>query len=252
MIKAVIVEDEPHNREYLGQLLAENCPEIIVLDSAENVAGGKKAISEHQPDLVFLDVEMPDGTGFELLQQIAPVECAVIFVTAYDHYALEAIRFCAIDYLLKPLKGGTLKKAVQKVIRQLDQQQENQLLRQLLRNLQQEQPGQKRIALPTQQEITLVEVAQIIRCQGENNYTHFYLKDGRHILVSKPIGEYEELLAPYGFIRCHQSHLVNLTEVRSYVKSDSGYLLMQDGAKVSVSRYRKEQVLEALLGDGAR
>lgn len=248
MIKALIVEDEAHNREYLGQLLAEHCPEIHLLQSAANVASGKQAITEHQPDLVFLDVEMPDGTGFDLLQQIAPVACAVIFVTAYDHYALEAIRFCAIDYLLKPLKVGTLKKAVQKVVQQIDQQQENQLLRQLLRNLQQEQPGRKRIALPTQQEIILVEVSTIIRCQGENNYTHFYLKDGRHILVSRPIGEYEELLAPYGFIRSHQSHLANLTEVRSFVKSDGGYLLMQDGAKIAVSRYRKEKVLEALLG----
>ncbi|MCB0628357.1 MAG: histidine kinase [Saprospiraceae bacterium] len=118
----------------------------------------------------------------------------------------------------------------------------------LLRNLQQDQPGQKRIALPTQQEITLVKVAQIVRCQGENNYAHFYLKDGRHILVSRPIGEYEELLEPNGFIRTHQSHLANLAEVRSFVKSDGGYLLMETGAKVAVSRYRKDKVLEALLG----
>lgn len=246
MIKALIVEDEQNNREYLGRLIGQHFPDIQLVGAARDVAEGLQRIRQHRPNLIFLDVEMPDGTGFDLLQQAPTENFSVIFVTAYDHYALEAIRFCAIDYLLKPLKVSDLKAAVQKVIRQLEQQQENQLLRQLLQNLQQPKPGDKRIALPTQEEIILVKVSDIIRCEGENNYTGFHLRGGRYILVSRTLREFEDLLEDYGFLRSHQSHLVNLAEVQSFVKTDGGYLLMQDGAKVNVSRHRKERVLAAL------
>ncbi|PHN07067.1 LytR/AlgR family response regulator transcription factor [Flavilitoribacter nigricans] len=247
MINAVIVEDEQHNREYLGKLLERYCPDIQLLAAARDVGSGLKAIEAHQPDLLFLDVEMPDGTGFDLLQQLPAEDFSIIFVTAYDHYALDAIRFCAIDYLLKPLKVEHLKAAVQKVIRQKGQQQENRLLRQLLNNISQQDPREKRIALPTQEEIILVKVSEIIRCQGENNYTGFYLRDGRHILVSRTLREFEDLLGEYSFLRCHQSHLVNMAEVRSFVKSDGGYLLMNDDSRVNVSRHRKDKVLAALI-----
>lgn len=247
MIKAVIVEDEQHNREYLSRLLERYFPDIRLMEAAKDVSSGIKAIAVHQPELLFLDVEMPDGTGFDLLNQLPSENYAIIFVTAYDHYALDAIRFCAIDYLLKPLKVEHLKSAVQKVISQRDQQQENRLLRQLLSNLKQNNPQEKRIALPTQEEILLVKVSEIIRCEGENNYTGFHLRDGRYILVSRTLREFEDLLGNYGFLRCHQSHLVNLAEVRSFVKSDGGYLLMSNDSRVSVSRHRKERVMGALM-----
>lgn len=247
MINAIIIEDEQNNREYLSKLLKGHCPEIQLMGSAKDVATGLRAVWEHQPDLLFLDVEMPDGTGFDLLKQLPAEKFSVIFVTAYDHYALEAIRFCAIDYLLKPLKVQDLKTAVQKVLIQREQQEENQLLRQLLTNLKQDNPKEKRIALPTQEEIILVKVSEIIRCEGENNYTGFHLRDGRYILVSRTLREFEELLENHGFLRSHQSHLVNLAEVRSFVKSDGGYLLMNDGSKVKVSRHRKEKVLATLI-----
>lgn len=247
MIKAVIVEDEQHNREYLARLLERYFPNICLMDAAKDVNSGLNAIATHQPDLLFLDVEMPDGTGFDLLRQLPAENFSIIFVTAYDHYALEAIRFCAIDYLLKPLKVEQLKTAVQKVVTQRGQQEENRLLRQLLSNLRQSNPQEKRIALPTQEEILLVKVSEIIRCEGENNYTGFHLRDGRYILVSRTLREFEDLLENYGFLRCHQSHLVNLAEVHSFVKSGGGYLLMSNGTRVSVSRHRKDRVMGALM-----
>jgi len=246
VIKTIIVEDEQHNRELLERLLQQHFPDLNILQKAINVSEGLQAIQQHQPALVFLDVEMPDGNAFDLLAQMEEIDFEIIFVTAYDHYALQAIRFCAIDYLLKPIKIPELIEAVQKVKDNLSIKWENIRLKQLIQNLD-KKSDDKRLALPTADKTVFVPIREIIRCQGENNYTSFYLTSGNRLLVSKTLKEFEEILQDYDFARVHQSHLVNLKMIESYHKTGGGYLIMQDGSRISISRHRKDKVLHLLM-----
>ncbi len=246
MIKTIIVEDEKHNQELLERLLQEHFPSLEILQKASNVQDGLMAIRVHQPALVFLDVEMPDGDAFNLLAQIQQIDFEIIFVTAYDHYALQAIRFCAIDYLLKPIKVPELIEAVQKVKDNLSLKWENQRLKQLIQNLDKKSED-KRLALPTAEKTLFIPIREIIRCQGENNYTSFHLTSGSRLLVSKTLKEFEEILQHYDFARVHQSHLVNLKMIEAYHKNEGGYLIMQDGSKISISRHRRDKVLHLLM-----
>lgn len=244
-IRAVIIDDEAGNRENLRLMLARHCPQVIVLAEAASAGEGINFIQACKPDLVFLDIEMPHRSGFDLLEDLAAIDFEVIFVTAFDQYAIRAIKFCALDYLLKPIDIEELIQAVDRVEQQLAKDRQNENLRIFMQN--RLQPTQvKKIALPTADQVDFVAVDEIIRCQGESNYTHIFLSDGRSILVSRTLKEYEQLLTEYNFLRVHQSHLVNVAEVRSYVKRDGGYILMSDGAEVSVSRQKKEQVLQRL------
>ena len=246
MIKTIIVEDEKHNRELLERLLQQHFPDLDIIHKATNVSEGLAAIRHQQPALVFLDVEMPDGNAFDLLTQIKEIDFEIIFVTAYDHYALQAIRFCAIDYLLKPIKVPELVEAVNKVKNNLALKWENIRLKQLIQNLD-KKSGDKRLALPTADKTVFIPIREIIRCQGENNYTSFYLSSGERLLVSKTLKEFEEILQDYDFARVHQSHLVNLKMIESYHKNQGGYLIMQDGSKISISRHRKDKVIHLLM-----
>ncbi|NET34595.1 MAG: response regulator transcription factor [Cyanothece sp. SIO1E1] len=246
MIKTIIVEDEKHNQELLERLLQQHFPDLHILQKASNVSEGLSAIKNHQPALVFLDVEMPDGNAFDLLSRIHQIDFEIIFVTAYDHYALQAIRFCAIDYLLKPIKIPELLDAVKKVLDNLSLKWENQRLKQLIQNLD-KKSDDKRIALPTADKTAFIPIREIIRCQGENNYTSFYLTSGNRLLVSKTLKEFEEILQDYDFARVHQSHLVNLKMIESYHKTEGGYLIMLDGSRISISRHRKDKVLHLLM-----
>lgn len=245
MPSAIIVEDEKNNQQYLAQLLRQHCPQVQVAAISANIREALQAIARHRPELVFLDVELPDGNAFDLLKKAQPIDFETIFITAYDHYAINAIRFCAIDYLLKPLKTEELRIAVRRAVQKIAKDEENQQLRYLLRNLKAgNQP--KRLALPTTERIEFVKTTEVIRCQGENNYTRFYLNGKRSVLVSKTLREFEELLSGDGFMRVHQSHLVNLQFVQSFVRSDGGYLLLADGSKIAVSRKRREALLQLL------
>ncbi len=246
VIKTILVEDEQHNRELLERLLSQNFPNLNIVHKGSNVADGLQAIQYHQPELVFLDIEMPDGNAFDLLSKIAHINFGIIFITAYDHYALQAIRFCAIDYLLKPIKVEELLKAVQKVQHNIHLKWENTRLKQLIQNID-KKAGDKRLALPTADKTEFIPIQEIIRCQGENNYTAFHLSSGRRLLVSKTLKEFEEILQDYDFVRVHQSHLVNLQMIQSYHKNQGGYLIMVDGSQVSISRHRKDKVLHRLM-----
>ncbi|MEZ5041102.1 MAG: LytTR family DNA-binding domain-containing protein [Saprospiraceae bacterium] len=246
MIKTIIVEDEQHNRELLERLLHQYFPDLKIVHKAVNVADGLAAIRYQEPELVFLDVEMPDGNAFDLLSKMKQINFEIVFVTAYDHYALQAIRFCAIDYLLKPIKIDELLQAVHKVKNNINLKKENQHLKQLVQNLD-KKPGDKRLALPTAEKTEFIPIQEIIRCQGENNYTAFYLNSGRRLLVSKTLKEYEEILQDYDFVRVHQSHLVNLFMVQSYHKNEGGYIIMLDGSRISISRHRKGAVIHRLM-----
>ncbi len=245
--RAVIIDDEKHNIENLYSLLALHCSNVEVQAIAMNVDEGLTAIAEVNPDLLFLDIQMPGKNGFDLLRALPNRDVEVVFVTAYDHYGIQAIKFSAIDYLLKPLAVPELKLAVEKVAQRLESKRRNIQLENLLDIIEKrvEKPD-RRIALPSLRETRLVLVVDIVRCESSNNYTNFFLQSKDELLVSKPIYEYEELLAGYGFVRCHQSHLVNRKHVLSFLKEDGGYLLLTGGFKVPVSRQRKEEVKRML------
>jgi two-component system LytT family response regulator len=246
-IKAIIVEDEKSNRDNLATILSQYCPEVEVLAMCNSAIEGREAITRLTPDLVFLDIEMPGGNGFSLLESIGEINFEVIFVTAFDHYGIKAVKFCALDYLLKPIDILELQRAVEKVESRIVEKSENLRMKSLLSN-RQEQRLNPKIALPLSDKIEFIEISSIIRCEGESNYTHIYLKTGEDILASKTLKEFDELLSDHNFLRVHQSHLINLNEVKSYVKTDGGYIKMKDGASVSISRQRREMVMDRLKG----
>ena len=245
-VKAIIIEDEENNRLHLNNLLKKHCLSVNIVGMAEDAIQGIDLIKEKKPQLVFLDIHLPNGDGFKLLECIPNRNFEVIFVTAYDQYAIKAIRFCALDYLLKPISVIELKNAVEKALLKINYEKEsiNSRLETFYTNV---QNSEKRIGLPSMERIEFVKVSEIVRCQGENNYTHVYLADGRKILVTRTLKEFEELLSEYDFIRVHQSHLVNLKFIKSFEKSDGGYLLLHNGTTIAVSRQRKESVLKHLF-----
>jgi two-component system LytT family response regulator len=248
-LSAVLIDDERNGIDNLRQLLQTYCPSVTVLATALNAEEGRQVILQHQPELVFLDIQMPGKSGFDLLQSLPRPNFEVIFVTAYDQYGIQAVKFAAVDYLLKPIDIAELEMAVQRATERSRLKKQNLQLENLIQLVQQQQhKEQHRIALPTLKETRFVYTRQIVRCESSNSYTSFVLDDGEKLLVSKPIFEYEEILKGYGFIRCHQSHLVNIRFVKSWVKEEGGYLLLENEEQVPVSKNKRETVKEALQG----
>lgn len=244
MIKAIIVEDEANNRENLRLALQAYCPEVAVIGEADSALTAIDLIRECSPDLVFLDIAMPMGNGFDLLESLPAITFDIIFVTAFDQYAIRAIKFAAVDYLLKPLDIFELKKAVGRVLNKQLHRQQHANLQVLLDNLQQQE---QKIALPQSDHIEFVAISEIIRCRGDRNYTYFYLRDGRSLLVSRTLKEFSDLLEDCDFFRVHQSHLVNLHYIQKYSKRDGGTLITTDQEMIPVARARKDKLLEILL-----
>jgi two-component system LytT family response regulator len=254
-MNVVLIDDEKNNLDNLEQLLSAGCPGVKVVATALNADDGKKIILRHRPDLVFLDIQMPGQSGFDLLRSLTSYDFEIIFVTAYDHYGIQAVKFAAVDYLLKPIHADELQEAVRKAAIKSQHKKQNLQLENLIQLIRQRQhKDEHRIALTTQSETRFVFTRQIVRCESDNNYTSFFLTGlvgstgGEKLVVSRPIHEYEKLLRDYGFIRCHQSHLVNKKFVKSWVKKDGGYLLLEDGSNIPVSRNKKDSVSEALEG----
>lgn len=241
LIRALIVDDEKNNRENLNALISEYCPNVEIVGLAESADSAYKLIESEHPDLVFLDIRMPEKSGFALLRSLNEITFEVIIVTAYHQYAIQAIKFCAIDYLLKPIDISELKKAVDNVARRMGQKYENDRLRQLVEHLSHPRLPEK-IGLAGQQKVDFVEIARITRCEADNNYTHVFLESGEKELISKTLKEFEELLKDHGFIRVHQSHLINTAHIQSYQKRDGGYLKMMDQTIIPISRSRKPEI----------
>lgn len=243
MYKTLIIDDESKARNALKNLLATHCQQIMVVGEADNVSAGVKAIHEFSPDLVFLDVQMPDGTGFDLLQQIGDVKFKVIFASAYDKFAIQAFRFSALDYLQKPVEPEKLIDACSRLETSDERYEElNKKLEVLLSN----KNSFEKITLPTLDGIIFVKIKEIIRCESDNNYTQFFLINKRKILVSKTLKDYDEMLTPFNFFRIHKSHLINLAFLERYKKGEGGSVIMEDGAELEVSRRRKEDFMNAL------
>jgi two-component system, LytTR family, response regulator len=243
MIRAVIIDDEINCRQTLLALLKKYCQNVEVVAEAANISEGLKIISENSPDLVFLDVQMTDGTGFDLLERSVNVKFKTIFVTAHDTYAIRAFKFSATDYLLKPVEADELVAAVNKIDSGNKFDEINLKLEALISN----RTNVEKIALPALDGIRLIKINEIIRCESDSNYTSFFLSSKNKIVVTRTLKEYEELLTPHGFFRIHQSHLVNLSHVSRYVKGEGGSVILDDGSEVEVARRRKEELLAVLL-----
>ncbi|MFD0751661.1 LytR/AlgR family response regulator transcription factor [Mucilaginibacter calamicampi] len=247
-ITSIIIDDEPNNIQNLQTILQANCPAISVIATAQNADDGIAVIKEHQPALVFLDIQMPQKSGFEVLSAFAEPWFEVIFITAYDQYGIQAIKFSALDYLLKPIDITELKTAVEKAAKKIAAKTKDHKLENLLNYIARGQKDVPKIALPTFKEIRYVKVDQITRCEASDNYTSFYIKSGETILVSKTLKEFAEILQHHGFTRTHQSHLVNVEFVKSLLKEDGGVLLMTDDKKIPISKQNKDEVKLALKG----
>lgn len=245
MIKAILVDDEAHCNQSLMIELNEYCPEIEVVATFTSAEEALEGIRKLKPDVLFLDIEMPWMNGFELLKRLDYLDFEVIFITAYDAYAIEAFRYCAIDYLLKPIQTGLLQDAIHKVVNKKSQIFNNERFSALMHNLAKDKKNYK-IVLPTSESLEVVSIDEIIRCKAENNYSFVFLKDGSHIFLAKSLKEIEQIIQSDQFFRVHQSHLVNTQYIRKYVRSEGGYLLLTDGSQVSVSKSNKERLINLL------
>jgi two-component system LytT family response regulator len=234
----------------MKSLLNRYAPEIKILGEADSVKTGIKAIDSLKPQVVFLDIQLTDGTGFDILEKLAQKNgkssSHIVFVTAHEEYAIKAFRFSALDFLLKPVDPEELEKVIEKIKNALEKNDNYAHIDLLLENIRKKVDNFKRIALSTADGIHLLEVSDIIRCESEDNYTKFYVKNGKPILISKTLKEYEELLGEHGFERIHQSHLINLSCLKSYIKKDGGYVIMADNSKLPISQRKKERLQELL------
>lgn len=244
-IRAIIIDDEKHARENLSGLLSEYCPNVDVIGEAADQVHAEKLINELKPDLLFLDIRLSSTTGFELLGKIKSRNFGVIFVTAYDNYAIKAIKFSAVDYILKPVIPKELVEATEKFTHKVESERKSIQLELLIENLSKERAF-KRLGVTTEDRIELLLVKQIIRLQGESNYTRIFMEGGKTILVSKTLVEFEDLLRDLGFLRVHKTHLVNMDSVKSMEKNGDLNLVLNDGSIVPVSRRRKAGVVEIL------
>ncbi|RZJ99681.1 MAG: response regulator transcription factor [Flavobacterium sp.] len=244
-ITAVIIDDEANNIENLQIIITQYCPNIIIEAIADNASNGIEIIKKYHPDIVFLDIQMPDHSGFDLLTNLPYIKFEVIFITAYDKYGIQAIKFSALDYLLKPININEFKIAVAKAEQRIQEKQQNRNLENLLNYM---KTGNKepKIALPTLKETMYVKITDIIRCEATNNYTTFHLQSKEQVLVCKTLKDFADLLKPHDFVRTHQSHLVNLRFVKSYLKEDGGTLLLDNQDKIPISRQNREIIRMAL------
>jgi len=246
MITAVIIDDISKARALLLELLHQNCPNIEVVGMAASAEEGHFVILEKQPQLIFLDVEMPNGTGFDLLGRFSAPKFEVIFTTAHDRYALKAIKFCALDYLLKPIDIEELVVAVAKMEQKIQSQPQQQNYSYLIENLKNNNHQDHKIGIPTQEGLIFIKVSDILYCTADRSYTFLYLKNKKSMVATRKIKEFENLLSAHDFFRVHRSHLINLNYIEKYYKGTGGYVVMSDGKSLDVARRKKEDFLEHL------
>jgi two-component system LytT family response regulator len=246
MIKAIIIEDEKMSRETLRHLLDKYCPEVEIVAEADGYRKGLEEIRKHPPDVIFLDIQMPDGSGFRLLEELEVVNFEIIFTTAFDQFAIKAIKYSALDYLLKPIIPDELIEAVKRVEKKKSDYMKKRSMEVVPENNKVLDEGSQKIVLSTSEMIHVINVEDIIRCESDNYYTYFFFVDGRKLLVSKTLKENEELLSQHSFIRPHKSHLINIKYIKSYIRHDGGYILMTDGTHIPVSRRKKDKIMEII------
>ncbi len=241
-MKALIIEDEPQAISALKHEIKLNCSEIISIETAQSVKNGINKIKNFKPDLIFLDIQLSDGLGFDILKKITKINFKIIFTTAYSEYAIQAIKFSALDYLLKPINSNELKLAVKKASIQ-NQKDIDYKVAAFLHN---QNALNKKIAIQTTNGVFIHEISTIIKCLSNGNYTQIYLTNGKKILISKTLKDFEELLTPFNFERIHHSHLINLNHLISFNNKDGGYVIMSDNSTLAVSQRKKSSFLKRL------
>ncbi len=249
MVSAIIIDDEQSCIDRLSGLLQTHCAQTLRLaGTADSVAKGIQLVKDLRPALVFLDVQIGEETGFDLLRKLDDVPFEVIFTTAFEKYAVQAFKFSAVDYLLKPVDPDDLREAINKLQDKLSKQEMSQKLDVLFHNLKNIEGASKKITVPTLNGLMFLPVRDIIRCEADVNYTHIFLRDKQKITVAKTLKEFEELLNEYNFFRVHNSHLVNLACVKEYSKGKGGYVTLTDNSEIEVSERRKNEFLKRLAG----
>lgn len=246
MYQTVIIDDDQLARRGLRRILEQNFPEIEILGEADSVATGLLLINEVEPDLVFLDIEMPDGTGFSLLEKLKTVEFKLVFTTSYSDYAITAFKYSAFDYIVKPVLIENVRATIKR-ISEIPVLHEKQRVEVLKRNLNRGNEDDQTIALPEINGFTIVKVKDILRCEGERNYSRIYFINGSSVLVSRTLLDFDNLLVSHGFFRIHRSHLISLKNVNRYLKSDGGMVEMNDKTQLPVSPKFKDELLTRLL-----
>ena len=245
MLKSIVVDDELKSRESLKKMLTTFCEGVEVLATCQNVKEGVEAIRTVKPDVIFLDVQMQGETGFDLLSQLKSIDFEVIFTTAYSEFAIQAIKFSAIDYLLKPIDLTELQNAVEKV-RGRKNGNIMERMQQLLQNMKSPSPENYKMALPTAEGLTFISVNDIMYLKASGNYTEIFMINGSKHLVSRNLKEYDDMLGEQNFFRIHHSSLVNVNYIKSYVRGEGGYVIMNDSSSLDVSRRKKEAFLEKI------
>lgn len=245
-MKAIIIDDELSGREVLKKLVQLNCPEVTVVNTLNSIKTGLHSIKEDKPDLVFLDIQMPNASGFDLLNQLEKIDFEIIFVTAHDSFAIRAFKYAAVDYLLKPIKVTELIDAVQRAAERIKNNQNQDNVKFMLDKV---SPAKKaflnnKILLPTLGGYNIIEVSEITYCKSESNYTKFHFVDGKNLVVSKTLKEFESILLENNFFRIHRSYIINLNCIAKYNKGKGGEVVMKDGAILEVSREKKEEFLK--------
>lgn len=244
MLKSVIIEDTDQDKQWLKSLLEPYKNEITVVGEADNLPEAIRTISMLKPDVVFLDVQIKGGDGFDVIQALGPIDFKIIFTTSYDTFAVRAIRLSALDYLVKPVGKAEFDNAIGRLLSGLTERAQNKQIEVLVNNLRQV----NKLALPAQNSIRFVDIDRIIRCQADSNYTWFFLTNKSKLLVTKCLKEFEEILEPSGFCRIHQSHLINLRYISEFKKESGGIVVMEDSEEIYVARRRKDILLAAISG----
>lgn len=246
MLTAIIIDDETNSRNALRQKITKHCNNVMIIADCENGEEGIEKIETQKPDIIFLDIEMPRMNGFTMLQQIKNKNFEVIFITAYDHYAIKAIKFSALDYLLKPVEVEDLKAAVEKVTQKRKQVDGNKRVELLVQNFLEEKTAHQRIAISSMEGLQFVTTDDIIYLEANSNYTSFYLADNRKITATKTLKDFEEILPASMFIRIHHSYLINKNGIEKYIKGEGGQVVMKNGVTLDVARRKKEEFMKAI------
>jgi two-component system, LytTR family, response regulator len=246
MIKAVIIDDEPALLEHNKRLLAKFFPEIILEGTASDVKSSIQLITKKNPQLVVLDIELGSESAFDLLQQLKPYSFKVIFITGFNTYAIKAIKYSALDYILKPVSESEFQMAIQRAVTEISQEEQNTLQSEILFEVYKKASRPQKIVLKTMDSLHLVNVNEILYCRSDNSYTTFFLENDEKIMISKSLKEYEELLSEHHFFRCHQSFLVNVNHVKKIDKTDGGFIVMKNGAEIPVALRQKKKIIQLI------
>lgn len=245
MTKAVIIDDEKELRDLNRALLADNFPQIEVVGEADSVESGIELIQNTHPDIVLLDIEIKGGTGFNILQRVKPYNFKLVFITAFNHFAIKAFKFSAIDYILKPVNETEFNIAIESALKQIENSQTEQQIGNFFDHYEKKTQS-KKIVLRTTEAIHIIDISDIIYCKSDNTYTTFYIANQKEILISKPLKEYTELLEEFNFIKPHQSFLVNLNFIKMVDKSDGGFIILNNNTEIPVSTRRKQSLMKVL------